>query len=158
MGKRLLGFASLSVLFACALVVASNVSCAAGEDKNVKALMAVDSDWSKAAVARNVDAVASFYAEDGVVYPPSEPIAVGRAAARKVWAAYFADPTFQISWKTTSAGVANRTGWTVGTYQDSYKGTDGRTTMENGKYVTLWRKGADGTWKAIHDIWNSDTK
>ena len=116
MGKRLLSFASLSVLFACALVVASNVACAAGKDKSAKALMAVDSDWSKAAVARNVDAVASFYAEDGVAYPPNEPIAIGRAAARKVWAAYFADPTFQISWKTTSAEVTNRTGWTVGTY------------------------------------------
>ena len=158
MGKRLLSFASLSVLFACALVVASNVACAAGKDKGAKALMAVDSDWSKAAVARNVDAVASFYAEDGVAYPPNEPIAIGRAAARKVWAAYFADPTFQISWKTTSAEVTNRTGWTVGTYQDSYKSSDGRTIMENGKYVTVWRKGADGTWKAIHDIWNGDTK
>ena len=158
MGKRVPVFASLGVLLAFALVVASSVAYAAGEDRNAKALMAVDSDWSKAAVARNVDAVASFYAEDGVVYPPNEPIADGRAAARKLWATYFADPTFQISWKTTSAGVANRTGWTVGTYQDSYKGPDGRTIMENGKYVTVWRKGADGTWKAIHDIWNSDTK
>ena len=158
MSKRVPVFASLGVLLAFALVVASSVAYAAGEDRNAKALMAVDSDWSKAAVARNVDAVASFYAEDGVVYPPNEPIAVGRAAARKLWATYFADPTFQISWKTTSAGVANRTGWTVGTYQDSYKGPDGRTIMENGKYVTVWRKGTDGAWKAIHDIWNSDTK
>ena len=30
--------------------------------------------------------------------------------------------------------------------------------MENGEYITVWRKGADDTWKAIHDIWNSDTK
>lgn len=158
MGRRLLRFASLSILFACAIVVASDVARAAGEDENAKALMAVDNDWLKAAVARNVDDVASFYAEDGVVYPPNEPIAVGRAAARKLWAAYFADPSFQISWKTTSAEVVNRTGWTVGTYQASYNGPDGRPVMENGKYVTVWRKGADDTWKAIHDIWNSDTK
>jgi ketosteroid isomerase-like protein len=27
-----------------------------------------------------------------------------------------------------------------------------------GKYVTVWRKGADGKWKTLHDIWNYDTK
>jgi len=46
----------------------------------------------------------------------------------------------------------------VRTYQDSFKGPEGKTVVENGKYVTVWRKGTDGKWKAIHDIWNSDTK
>jgi ketosteroid isomerase-like protein len=27
-----------------------------------------------------------------------------------------------------------------------------------GKYVCIWAKQADGTWKAIHDIWNTDSK
>jgi ketosteroid isomerase-like protein len=45
----------------------------------VKAL--IDNDWSNAAVAKDVDGVAMFYAEDGVAYPPNEPIAVGREAA-----------------------------------------------------------------------------
>jgi ketosteroid isomerase-like protein len=29
---------------------------------------------------------------------------------------------------------------------------------EKGKYVCMWKKQKDGTWKAIHDIWNSDAK
>ena len=29
---------------------------------------------------------------------------------------------------------------------------------EKGKYVCTWRKEKDGTWKAIHDIWNTDAK
>jgi len=56
------------------------------------------------------------------------------------------------------AGVVKDTGWTVGTFQDSSKGSDGKTVAGKGKYVTVWRKGADGKWKAIHDIWNYDTK
>jgi hypothetical protein len=115
MGKRLLSFASLAAFGACALVLSSRIAFAGTEDENAKGLIAVDNAWSNAAVAKNVDAVASFYAEDGVAYPPNEPIAVGRAAARKVWASYFADPTYEISWKTTSAGVVKDTGWTVGT-------------------------------------------
>ena len=158
MGKRLLSFASLAAFGACVLVLSSRNSSAGAEDENAKALIAVDKDWSNAAVAKNVDGVASFYAEGGVAYPPNEPIAVGRAAAREVWGRYFADPTYEISWKTTAAGVVKDTGWTVGTYQDSFKGADGKTVVGKGKHVTVWRKGADGKWKAIHDIWNTDTK
>jgi ketosteroid isomerase-like protein len=148
-GAILLTIASLSVARTC---------FAAAEDKNTKELIAIDDDWSNAAVAKDVDRVASFYAKDAVAFPPDEPIAVGWAAARKVWANYFADPTYQISWKTASAGVVKDTGWTAGTFQDSSKGSDGKTVAKNGKYVCVWRKGADGKWKAIRDIWNYDAK
>ena len=33
---------------------------------------------------------------------------------------------------------------------------DGTQVSEKGKYVTAWKKQKDGTWKAIHDIWNAD--
>jgi ketosteroid isomerase-like protein len=49
-------------------------------------------------------------------------------------------------------------GFTTGTYEDSFKGTDGKMVSEKGKYVCMWKKQKDGTWKAIHDIWNSDAK
>ncbi|HEY7369212.1 MAG TPA: nuclear transport factor 2 family protein, partial [Thermoanaerobaculia bacterium] len=68
-----------------------------------KVLAKLDDEWSTAAVARDVDRVASFYAEDAIAYPPGEPVAVGKAAAKKVWAAYFSDPSFSISWKTLRA-------------------------------------------------------
>jgi ketosteroid isomerase-like protein len=147
-----------TILITIASLAVSRICFAAAEDKNARELIAIDDEWSKAAVAKDVDRVASFYAQDAVVFPPDEPIAVGHAAARKVWANAFADPSYQISWKTTSAGVAKDTGWTAGTFQDSSKGSDGKTVAKNGKYVCVWRKGADGKWKAIRDIWNYDSK
>jgi ketosteroid isomerase-like protein len=133
---------------------------AAEMDANAKALVKLDDDWSKAAAARDVNKVASFYADDAIAYPPNEPAANGREAAKKVWAAYFAEPTFNISWKTTHAEVAKSgdLGFTSGTYEDSFKGPDGKMVSEKGKYVCMWKKQKDGTWKAIHDIWNSDAK
>lgn len=35
---------------------------------------------------------------------------------------------------------------------------DGKLVSEKGKYVTAWKKQKDGTWKAIHDMWNSDAR
>ena len=97
--------------------------------------------------------MASFYAEDAIAYPPNEPAAVGRAAAEKVWAAYFADPTFSISWKTVHAGVSKSgdIGFTAGTYEDSFKGPDGKRVTEKGKYLCTWRKEKNGKWKAMAD-------
>ena len=102
--------------------------------------------------------MAVFYAEDAIAYPPNEPMAIGKAAAEKVWAAYFADSTYRISWKTTHADVTGALGYTTGTYEDSFKGPDGKAVNGKGKYVCVWRKQSDGTWKALHDIWNTDSK
>lgn len=133
---------------------------AADMDANAKVLVKLDADWSKAAATRDADRVASFYAEDAVAYPPDEPAAIGRAAAKKTWAGYFADKTFTISWKTNHAEVAKSgdLGFTAGTYEASFTAPDGKQTSETGKYVTVWGKQKDGTWKAIHDIWNANAK
>ena len=160
-GKCLQGLISvLAVAGAFAVLFSASSALAADMDANAKALAKLDDDWSKAAATRDADRVASFYAEDAIAYPPNEPMAIGRPAAKKVWASYFADPTFKISWKTVHAGVSKSgdLGFTAGTYEDSYKGPDGKLVSEKGKYVCTWKKQKDGTWKAIHDIWNADPK
>ena len=137
-------------------------SCAPAADTNAiaKELTRLDDDWSKAAATKNVDKVASYYAEDAIAYPPNEPIAIGQAAAKKVWASYLGDSTFSISWKTEHAGVSKSgdLGFTAGTYEDSFRGPDGKMVAEKGKYLCTWAKQADGTWKATHDMWNTDSK
>jgi ketosteroid isomerase-like protein len=152
------GFRSLVVVGGLLAVLLSSLAFAADMDAKAGALVKLDDEWAKAAAARDVERVASFYAEDAIAYPPNEPAAVGRAAAKKVWANYLSDPTFAISWKTTHAQVTGDLGFTAGTYEDSFKGPDGKTVNETGKYVCVWKKQKDGSWKAIHDIWNSDSK
>jgi uncharacterized protein (TIGR02246 family) len=149
-----------SVLAVVAFLFAAIPALAADMDARAKVLAKLDDDWAKAAATKDADRVASFYAEDAIAYPPQESAAIGRAAARKVWAAYFADKTFTISWKTLHAEVAREgdIGYTTGTYEDSFKGPDGKVVNEKGKYVCVWKKQKDGTWKAIHDMWNADTK
>ncbi len=168
MGKRIAGL--VLVLGAAGMIAAAwpgvpelagQPAAAADESEAVaKALTRLDDDWSKAAATRDAEKVASFYADDAIAYPPNEPVSVGRAAAKKVWAAYFADKTFKISWKTVHAGAARsgELGFTAGTYEDSFQGPDGKLVTEKGKYVCTWKKQKDGSWKAIHDIWNTDSK
>jgi len=123
-------------------------------------LTQLDDAWSKAAATRNADSVASFYAPDAVAYPPNMPVAVGQAAAKAVWAVGLADSTYAISWTTTTARVAasGDMGFTAGTYQESYRGADGTPVTLTGKYLCVWARQADGSWKATNDMWNTDSK
>jgi ketosteroid isomerase-like protein len=47
-------------------------------------------------------------------------------------------------------------GYTSGTYDFSMKDASGKIISDKGKYVTVWKKQADGTWKVLLDTYNSD--
>jgi ketosteroid isomerase-like protein len=160
-GRKLL---KLNVLAATSAVAALLLSaaCAPQVDTEAatKALTQLDGEWSKAAQAKDADRTASYYAEDVVIYAPNEPQSIGRDAAHKIWAAYFADTSFTISWTTVHAAVAKSGdfGFTAGTYDNSYRGPDGKLVNEKGKYLEVWQKQKDGSWKCVQDMWNKDAK
>jgi ketosteroid isomerase-like protein len=138
------------------LLAIAGVPASAQIRAEATALAKLDAEWSAAAGTRDAKRVASFYAEDGVAYPPGAPAAVGKAAAEKVWAGAFSDPSYRLAWKTNYAEVTGSLGYTAGTYEDSRKGPDGKTVTGTGKYLCVWKKQSDGTWKAIQDMWNTD--
>lgn len=153
----------LAIAVGAAGVLVSTACAPASTPVDTAALAAqltqLDDAWSAAAATRNADSVASFYATDGVAYPPNMPVAVGQAAARDVWAGGFADSTYAISWTTTTARVAasGDMGFTAGSYQESYRGADGNPVTKTGKYLCVWARQADGSWKATNDMWNADS-
>lgn len=117
-----------------------------------------DARWSGVAGTKDAAAVAAFYADDAVVYPPNSPMIVGRAGAERAWGEVFALPEGSISWSTVHSGMARAgdVGYTSGTYVMSFKGPDGKAVRDNGKFLCIWKRQADGSWKSIHDMWNTD--
>lgn len=152
----------LSLAVAGALFLSMSVlpAVAGGMDATTRLLAKLDAEWSNAATARDADRVTSFYAEDGIAYPPDAPAAVGHAAIKKVWEGYFAEKTLRISWKADRVEVAKSgdIGTTGGASVISLVGPDGKPVKLTGKYVVVWKKQKDGSWKAIYDIWNGDSK
>lgn len=153
MRRSLIRLSVLLVLCLCVIALSTTLSLASIPE-NAKALAALDNEWSKAAAAGNVDGVVSYYADDATAYPPNQPAVTGKAAIKSAWQAMLGDPKTKLVWKTNNAEVDHNTGFTTGTYQVTSSGK----VVENGKYVCIWRKGADGKWKALHDIWNSNSK
>jgi len=42
-----------------------------------------------------------------------------------------------------------------GTYELSFDGPGGVRIVDNGKYMTVWKKGTDGSWKVAADMFNT---
>ena len=74
-----------AVAAACAFaVVFSGLPTFGAEmDANAKALVKLDDDWSKAAATRDVNKVASFYADDAIAYPRTNPPQMAGRQQRK---------------------------------------------------------------------------
>lgn len=149
---RIVLIASALFLSACA-PSAPKVDLKAEED----AIRALDIQWAKSAGARDLDAVVSYYSDDAQVLAPNAPIATTKAAIREGWAALLG-PEMSLSWKDTKIEVAQsgELAYLVGTYSLDIKDAKGQVVTDKGKLLEVWKKQADGKWKVVADVFNSD--
>lgn len=65
----------------------------------------------------------------------------------------------KIEWKPIYARVASSGdfGYTIGVSQITRTDEQGKRQVSTGKYVTVWQKQADGSWKVVHDSGVQDT-
>jgi uncharacterized protein (TIGR02246 family) len=116
-----------------------------------------DAQWSKTAMANDLEGTVSYYSEDASLLPPNAPIATGKQAIRAVWASLLS-PDASVSWEVTKAEVA-RSGdlaYLMGVYRVTPKNPQGEPLADRGKLVEVWKKQPDGKWKTVADIFNSD--
>jgi len=122
------------------------------------AIRVAEAAWSSAAGAKDVNAAVAYYADDASIFPPNGPIATGKEAITQMWTELIQAPGAAISWQTAKVEVA-RSGdlaYSSGTYEYAMNDPAGNPVADRGKYVTVWKKQADGSWKVVADIFNSD--
>lgn len=122
------------------------------------AIRAASADWSKAAQAKDLDKAMSVYSDDAIVLSPKAPMIRDKDKIRANWQEMLAQPGPGLSFTATGVEVA-RSGdlaWEYGTYELATTDKKGKTTTEKGKYVTVWKKQPDGSWKVAADIDNTD--
>jgi ketosteroid isomerase-like protein len=129
-----------------------------GQAKSADAVRAADQGWLKVFAAKNLDESVAFLDEKGAMLPPNAPIADGKEAISKLLTGFFALPNFKISWHVDRADVARsgELGYTSGAFEIAFNDATGKTVSDRGKYVTVWKKQKDGSWKVLLDIFNSD--
>ena len=127
---------------------------------DLQAVKDVETAWNKDVATKDPDKWASYFTEDGSGLYPGGPTLNGKAAIRAAMAPFMADPNFSLSFQSTRA-MASKSGdmvYSQGTYTMTI--TDPKTKKpmtDKGKYLTVYLKQADGSWKAVADTFNSDS-
>jgi ketosteroid isomerase-like protein len=114
-------------------------------------LMELEGKFAQAVAAGGGKAFANWFADDAVTLNNGQPAVMGRAtiAAQAQW-----DPKeYQLTWTPQGAqmGPSNDMGFTWGHYEGRSKDKNGQPVMISGRYMTVWKKVADGSWKVAMD-------
>lgn len=146
------------------IIVLSSSDVAAQESRKSKTkieqeragLIRTDNEFSRMSAEKGVSAAFLTYMGENatLLLNGSEPI----SGSDKIRAYYAqASPSTHLTWKPTNADIAasGDLGYTFGTYL--LTGTDavGKPVMRYGKYLTIWKKQLDGSWKFVVDMGNS---
>jgi uncharacterized protein (TIGR02246 family) len=117
------------------------------------AIRAADAAWSKAAGAKDAAATASFYADNAVLMAPGGPASNGKDAILKGFTAMMADKNFALSFAPAKIEVAKSSdlAYDLGDFSLTVSDPKGKAQTLKGKYVVVWGKQSDGSWKALVD-------
>jgi uncharacterized protein (TIGR02246 family) len=130
---------------------------AAARSSEESAIRETISAWSQAAGAKDLNKCVSFYTDDASVLPFNAPIATGKDQIRAFWS-QVTNPDYSFSWRPTKIEVAQSAdlAYEIGTFDLTVADQTGKSSASRGKYVIVWKKQANGEWKAAADIFNTD--
>jgi uncharacterized protein (TIGR02246 family) len=155
----------LSTLFLLAGTVACNMAPTVApappdtHDADVQAIKDTEVAWAKASAAKDADKFASFYSDDASLLLQDMPPVNGKDAIGKTVKEMMGDSNFALDFQGTRWDVAKS--GEIGFAQGSYTMTmtnpkTKKGSTDKGKYLTVFKKQSDGTWKAVEDMVSSD--
>jgi ketosteroid isomerase-like protein len=119
-------------------------------------LFDLEAKFAKATAEGGGTAFSSWFAEDGVALSNGKAPVTGRAAIAA--GATWSPADYQLTW-TPQAGQMSPSGdmgFTWGHYEGRAKDRNGNPVVTTGRYMTIWRKQSDGSWKVVLDSSNDE--
>jgi ketosteroid isomerase-like protein len=134
------------------LLLAASAAAATPEDQ----IMQADRDFNKATQERRAEGWLSYISLDEAAIP--DPPTAGKQAIIDRYQKQFANTDFKLTWDPIKAEVfpGGNVGYTTGKYVARFKSKDGKNMESTGRYITVWRKQEDGSWKIVTDTGGPD--
>jgi ketosteroid isomerase-like protein len=95
-----------------------------------------------------------MFTEDAAILPPNTPIQQGRASI-EAWVRTF-PPMRDLRIEPTEVVGRSDLAYASGRYSLVVMLPGTPPAPDSGKYIEIWRKQRDGSWKLFRDIFNSD--
>jgi ketosteroid isomerase-like protein len=114
-------------------------------------LFDLEAKFAKDVLARGGEGFASWFADDGVALGNGAAPVVGKVAIER--SANWSPRDYQLTWTPTDGmmGPSGDMGYTWGHFEGHSKDANGNPVTTTGRYMTIWRKQKDGSWKVVLD-------
>jgi ketosteroid isomerase-like protein len=143
---------------ALALLVASIGGCDSGEDDATDAVREAYDIYEATMVAGDAAGWISNWTEEPVALWADEPMVAGKAemeAAQEAWLGWFDYSTFDI--EVLEVVTTGDWAYASGTYTANRVDTEsGEEISDDGKFMSIFQKQSDGSWKLHRDAPNSN--
>lgn len=125
-------------------------------DQLAEAKIAIEkgnAQWSEGWLKRDAVMVSAIFAEDGVQLTLSGKVIKGpqQIMERMKTAMEGADPGVRVTVTTVNVWVDGDTAYETGKYKYEYV-EKGKPGVDEGRYVTVWKKQKNGAWKLAMDM------
>lgn len=131
-------------------------SCTRGEQPvDLGEIHAQFDAYNAAFAASDANALATLYVDDAVRIPPDEPIETGVTAIQAELATFFADNDYVLDEVTVDDVQASGNLVVIrATFREHWTPkAGGDTTQQTGRWITVWGRQPDGTWKITTEMW-----
>jgi ketosteroid isomerase-like protein len=114
-------------------------------------LFDLEAKFAKDVAERGGAGFAAWFANDGVALGNGAQPLIGKVAIEKN--ANWSPKDYQLTWTPTEAlmGPSGDMGYTWGHFEGHAKDAQGNPVVTTGRYITMWRREPDGSWKVVLD-------
>jgi len=128
----------------------------ANENDVPKIIRAMDEEFMRLIAARDFKQLTTnFYAEDAQFLSPNQAAIIGRPAIQEALG-QIAAGLRKLTYRSDKIEVSGDFAYAIGRHQLTIKTDSGAEIHDEGKYLVVYRRQQDGTWRAVADIFNSD--
>jgi len=149
-----------AVLFVLIVANASTAYAASKRnDEGVReartAIEAANAKFSEAFARGDTKALSAMYTSDAIAFPPDSEMIRGNEAIGEFWKATRESGVRGAALTTVEVSRSGDVAYEVGKVSLTIQPAGKEPTTAMAKYVVIWKRQADGSWKLHRDIWNS---
>jgi uncharacterized protein (TIGR02246 family) len=128
-------------------------------DADVKAIRDLEAANVQAFAVRDLNKIGAIFADDASGLYADSPVLNGAEAIKAWWKPLLAGKNFSLTFASDKVDVAKSGdfGYSQGSFTQTWTGPKTKKVLTvKGKYVRVYKKQADGSWKVVAEIANED--